>query len=105
MLNKLDNQDYYSDYKWENVHKNVTCIAERYYDVWNRTNLKTVTIDSLQNWHLGLRNIQSILVEAENKGSRVRGVGSRWSLSEIAINKSFMLNTQPLDIAFIGLQS
>lgn len=90
-------------YDWTNAHHNVSFTVPHYYDVWNRGETGPVSANPYDNWKNGLANLKSILAEAEKTDSPVRAAGSRWSLSQVLCSKGFLVNTQPLDIAFIGL--
>lgn len=99
----IDEKDYYEDYTWTNSHHNVSCRVERFYEAWNRNTLGVITVNTRENWFLGLKKLFEIVVQAEEQKKRVRALGSGWSLSDVATSSQYMVNTVPLDIAWIGL--
>lgn len=86
---------------WTNKHLNLTTRVARHYDVWNRVPGAAPT--DRPHWRMGFDQLQSILDEAEYKAWRVRAVGSRWSLSPVAISPDVMINTAPLNWHQVGL--
>ena len=86
---------------WTNKHLNLSARVSRYYDVWNRGAGAAPT--GLPRWRAGFDQLRSILHEAEYKAWRVRAVGSRWSLSPVAVSPDVMINTAPLNCLQVGL--
>ena len=89
-----------TDYTWTNKHLNLEVNPERYYDVWNR--LEDGSTPSRSRWKAGLNALRQIVIDAEQAGKEVRGVGGQWSLSEAAVTNDYMLNTMPLNMIDVG---
>lgn len=90
-----------SDFLWSNKHQNLSTRVRRHYDVWNRAG--GAARPGAPGWRAGFDHLRAILEEAEYKSWRVRAVGSRWSLSPVAISPDVMINTTPLNAMQIGL--
>jgi FAD/FMN-containing dehydrogenase len=84
---------------WRNKHLNLNTSVSQYHDVWNSDG----PASGAEYWRNGCTTLRSILDEAQHAGRRVRAVGSRWSLSPVAVCPDVMVNTVPLNFHAIGL--
>lgn len=89
------------NFRWRNKHRNVEVMAERLYNVWNRT--AAGREPSRQRWRAGLNALRQIAVDAERAGRQVRAYGGAWSLSEAPCTAGYLVNTKPLNYLSIGL--
>ncbi|HXD93081.1 MAG TPA: hypothetical protein VNX01_07690 [Bacteroidia bacterium] len=94
---------YQTNYPWENKHKNVHFTVNRLYDALNRLADGTKPVDITARWHSGIDCLKSILKDAEQGNGNVRGGGGGWSLSEVTKTTDYFVNTQPLNIIYVGL--
>ena len=89
------------NFTWFNKHLNLSAQVARHYDVWNRCG--DATHAAAEPWRMGFDHLRTILADAQASGRRVRAVGSRWSLSPVAVCPDVMINTAPLNFHRVGL--
>ena len=89
------------NFTWFNKHRNLSAQVARHYDVWNRRSGFSPAAG--ESWRLGFDHLRAIIDDAQGSGRRVRAVGSRWSLSPVAVCPDVMINTAPLNFHRVGL--
>jgi FAD/FMN-containing dehydrogenase len=92
-----------NDRPWVNWHnsRDVGGRVQRFYTPMNAW-LDAPTPAPPRDWEPGLAGLQRIVHEAEAAGTRVRAVGSAWSLSNAAFVPDFLVDTAQLSTAFAG---
>src|SRR2546421_6534637 len=84
------------NYLWRNKHENVQRQVARLYTPWNRWENGSEPAEHV--FRAGLAGLQTIIIEAEGAGRRLRPLGGSWSLSEVAATNDFLVDTKALNV-------
>lgn len=93
----------YTNYKWTNLHENISFTAEQYHVIYNRNPDGSTPIGFVAKWNSGLNNIKTVLRDAITNGKPVKVFGGGWSLSDIQKTTGYLINANALNMIEPGL--
>ena len=82
--------------KWSNRHENYKEKIQGHFDIWNDTNITSLT----ERYNDTTKTLQGLVESAKAAKVTLRAYGSKWSLSKAPHTNGWLINTKPLNLYF-----